>query len=378
MQPKPSQSERTLPRGALGRAVEALRQGGLVIMPTETLYGVAVNAANPAAVARLRDTIVAQVGLPHAVPSCTWHAPSGAIVIETLGLRSPIARRVFDRLLPGPIRVTLSVPRPASTNALARLNVAEGVIETGDTWSVRVPSDPDAASILNAADFPVVIERIATLGPAFGDGVRLPVHIRELAASLGIDAVVDSGPTIYGRPSSQITLDTHSYRTVRTDAVSEDYIKRTMSSSIVFVCTGNTCRSPMAEMIARDLLAAEGLGPATVSSAGVAASDGAPMTGEAREALASLGIEAARHKSKLVDEAMVRGAERVFVMTKAHLRTLQALISPELSKNVQLLDPAGVDIADPIGGPIEEYRQTAQLLRAAIRARLIEMNLIDK
>ena len=136
--------------------------------------------------------------------------------------------------------------------------------------------------------------------------------------------------------------------------------------SVLFVCTANICRSPMASAIFKSLLSEKGLaGGWRVESAGTWAVEGLPAALNSQQTVSSLyKIEIQSHRSRCVDETVLSSFNLILTMEKGHKEALK-IEFPTLAERVFLITEMvgeDTDIKDPIGGPIFEYRQTAREL----------------
>lgn len=138
---------------------------------------------------------------------------------------------------------------------------------------------------------------------------------------------------------------------------------------ILFVCSGNTCRSPLAERIAKELLADTSIGKADISSAGSSAFDGVPASTLAVKVAEKHSIDLSDHRSRLLNRTMVREADLIIAMTEKHRGTVGVIEPSALDYTVlitDLCDDAVGDVPDPIGLSIDEYERTYQIIRKCL------------
>ena len=148
---------------------------------------------------------------------------------------------------------------------------------------------------------------------------------------------------------------------------------------ILFVCSGNTCRSPMAATIAKTEIAARfGLSfaanrhlPIRALSAGISARIGARMSDDAKEALRELGFEPNGHRAQQLTPALASRARKIFCMTESQ-RIAVTNLAPAAALSTLRLDPSG-DIEDPMGSGVEGNVRCARRLQSLVKMRLDEL-----
>jgi L-threonylcarbamoyladenylate synthase len=173
---------------AIARAAEALRAGGLVILPTETVYGLAADATNPEAVARLYEA----KGRPSFNPLIA-HV-SGLEAAERIAVFDARARRLAQRFWPGPLTLVLPVRTPAQVSDLARAGL--------DTVAVRAPAHPVARALLAAFSGPVAAPSANRSGRPSPTTFDAAMEETGPAAA----AALDGGPCQVGLESTVVSL----------------------------------------------------------------------------------------------------------------------------------------------------------------------------
>jgi protein-tyrosine phosphatase len=359
-------------RDVVHRAVQALAEGKLVAFPTETVYGLAASALNEQAVQRLVRVKGRREDHPLALA-----IKSADEALDYVPNLNPLCQRMARRCWPGPVTLVVKDNHPDSLLRQLPAGVQQSVVPQGSI-GLRVPAHRLILDVLRLLPGPLALTSANRTGEP--DAITGQDVVRSLQHD--VDMVLDDGRSQFGQPSSVVRVDEHGLHVLRTGVVSEDTLKRLASMLILFVCTGNTCRSPMAEGMCRKLLA-DRLGcrvdeledrGVLVVSAGISAMSGSPPAAEAVQVMADLGVDLTGHVAQPISERLVRHADVIFTMTQSHR---QMLLSqwPEATLRTTLLSDDQMDIPDPIGGPREMYRRSAEQIQAALVKRLEALEL---
>ena len=131
--------------------------------------------------------------------------------------------------------------------------------------------------------------------------------------------------------------------------------------NILFVCTGNTCRSPMAAGIFKNILAEKNIKNITVSSAGLAANNSSPASKNAVDVCEKIGIDLSEHISRSIFDVNLSSIDKFIVMTASHKDALLSMSVP-----IEKTHILGTGILDPFGGDFKVYERCRNQIEAAL------------
>ena len=364
------------PRDVVHRAVQMLAQGHSVAFPTETDYVVAASVRAAEAIDRIVPLAPAREGEPR----LSLALKSADEALDWAPRLSPIGHRIARRCWPGPVTIIVANDHPESL--VHRLpQPARAAITGAGRLRLRVPGHPMLADCMRMLAGPVVLAE--PVGPGEAPAVTAAEAIAYGGTALAL--VIDDGRSRYAQPASTIEVESDDFRIVHPGIVPYETLRRLSSLMVLFVCTGNTCRSPMAETIFKQL-AAERVGcrpeeleehGVVVASAGIAAWAGGSASTGAIEAMRDIGGDLSGHESQPLTEQLVQQADIIWTMTAAHRSAILGQF-PAAGGRTAVLSPDRVDVLDPIGGPLATYRSCAEQIRQHLIARLDTLQLRRK
>ncbi len=319
-----------------------LNNNGVVAIPTDTVYGLAVNGTNSEAIKKLQD-------LKKRENKPFTYFISRRLLQDYVFITK---KKLIDYFIPGPITVILKKKPDCNLG------------DKNEKIGVRIPDFDFIINFLDYYNKPIAVTSANISGEP---ELHSPDEIAERFSK--VELIIDAGP-LRRRPSTVIDLTTPIPVIRRKGAVpileiEKIYGRRikldpSLKFNLLLVCSGNSCRSPMAQGIIKTMLDERSV---DVISAGTVAVDGLPASENARTVVKEFGGDISNHRTRYLTKELVDEADLILVMEFKHYETVLELAPDAAIKTFLLKEykrrTKYNEVSDPVGKDLSVYRDTA-------------------
>ncbi len=320
-------------------AAQIIKKGGVVIFPTEAVYGLGADFTNSKAIQKIYKI----KRRPSSKP-LTIHIADKKEVEKLAKDPPPVFYKISKVFWPGPLTLIFE----AKVGSIG----------------LRFPDDKIAQELIKES------KTSLTATSANIAGAPSPITVEEALKDLDgeVDLAIDGGKSRIGIASTILDLTTSNPKILREGPIKEEELRKIIrQKTVLFVCTGNTCRSIMAEGLFKKILCERGIENVRVVSAGVSTLSGLFPTRQTIEVLRKEKIDVSNYRTKLLTEEMIKSADLIFVMQEYHKDVILKKV-PGAKKRVFILD-----VPDPINRPINIYQDYFELIKKEIPKVLLKM-----
>lgn len=339
------------------QALKILKKGGIAAFPTDTVYGLGVNAEDQRAVSRLYKI----KKRPKEKPLILFLSKKEQIFpfVKAFPIQ---AQRLINRYWPGPLTLVFKANISSSLSLVSK----EGKI------GIRIPSHPIPRKIVQKSDFPLGTTSANISGrPEIINPESLPLKLIR-----GVNVLLDGGDALLGKVSTVVDVTSFPCQIIREGWISREEIMKVEKEEgkILFICTGNTCRSPMAEAFLKKSWPQKAKEKIKVKSAGIEAIANSKPSEFAIKVMKEKGIDISSHRATPLTPEIVKEYDLILTMEEKQRQRVINLF-PFVREKVWLLSEftsgKKEDILDPVGSYLRTYQDLALRIEKEIK-RLIE------